>query len=188
MKIKAGKFRKPGKTVKELTIAAGNAMKNGFYTEAIWLLSEIMEARLKKLILISEGKKPGAASGLEQHLKRIKLLQSREPYSILKEQFHASLITNLREWKNNRNIMMKDMLEMHVSWERKERMAKQGISLLKELDKVYKHYKLAFHVVPPAVVLTHLSQDLTVVPGTSTGEKKDPSPIESAADKQISIV
>ena len=39
--------------------------------------------------------------------------------------------------------MMKDMLEMHVSWERKERQAKQGIALLKEVDKVYKHYKLA---------------------------------------------
>ncbi|MCX6288054.1 MAG: hypothetical protein NTY96_13160 [Bacteroidetes bacterium] len=143
MKIKAGKFKKPGKTVKEMTIAAGNAMKNGFYTEAIWILSGIMEARLKKLILITEIKNPGAATGLEQHLKRIKLLQTREVYSTLKTHFPTSLISSLREWKNNRNIMMKDMLEMHVSWERKERMAKQGISLLKSLNKVYKHYRLA---------------------------------------------
>ena len=150
MKIKAGKFKKPGKTVKEMTIAAGNAMKNGFYTEAIWILSGIMETRLKKMIILTEGKNPGAAYGLEQHLKRIKLLQSREQYSLLKSHFPSALINSLRSWKNNRNIMMKDMLEMHISWERKERQAKQGIALLKEMNRVYKHYKLAINVPAPA--------------------------------------
>ena len=149
MKIKAGKFKKPGNTVKEMTVAAGSAMKSGFYTEAIWILSLIMETRLKKLIIITEGKNPGAASGLEQHLKRIKLLQSREQYSLLKSHFPSALINSLRTWKNNRNIMMKDMLEMHVSWDRRERQAKHGIALLKELNKVYKHYKLAVNSPPP---------------------------------------
>jgi len=153
MKIKAGKFKKQGNSVKEMTIAAGNAMKNGFYTEAIWILSGIMEARIKKLIMITEIKNPGAASGLEQLLKRIKLLQTREQYSLLKSHFPASLISSLREWKNNRNIMMKDMLEMHVSGERKEKMAKQGISLLKSLNKVYKHYRLAIDAPADSVSL-----------------------------------
>lgn len=148
MKIKAGKLKKPGRTVKEMTIAAGSAMKSGFYTEAIWILSAIMENRLKKLIIITEGKNPGSASGIEQHLKRIKLLQSREQYSLLKSHFPPALIKSLRSWKNNRNIMMKDMLEMHVSWERRERQAKQGIGLLKEMNKVYKHYKLAVNAPP----------------------------------------
>jgi len=148
MKIKAGKLKQPGKTVKEMTVSAGGAMKNGFYIEAIWLLSAIMEARLKKLLIVSEGHSPGAASGLEQHLKRIKLLQSREQYSVLKDQFPAALITALRDWKNNRNVMMKDMLEMHVSIERRERLARQGIELLKQLNKVYKHYKVAFFTPP----------------------------------------
>ncbi len=152
MRIKTGKSKKPVFTVKELTIAAGNAMKNGFYTEAIWILSGIMEIRLKKLIMITEGKNPGSASGLEQHLKKIKLLQTREQYSVLRSQFHPALINSLRSWKNNRNIMMKDMLEMHVSWDRKERMAKQGIALLKDLNKVYKHYKLAYHVPAPGQI------------------------------------
>ena len=40
---------------------------------------------------------------------------------------------------------MKDIIEMHVSLERKERLAKQGIALLKSLNKVYKHYRLAVH-------------------------------------------
>jgi len=149
MKIKAGKFKKPGKTIKEMTIAAGNAMKNGFYTEAVWILSGIMETRLKKMIILTEGRNPGAASGMEQHLKRIRLLQTRERYAILKSQFPSALINALRTWKNNRNIMMKDMLEMHVSWERKERQAKQGVALLKGLDKVYKHYKLSVNSPPP---------------------------------------
>ena len=183
MKLRAGKFKKPANTVKELTIAAGKAMKNGFYTEAIWLLSDIMEARLKKLILVSEGKKPGAACGLEQHLKRIRLLQTREQYSVLREQFHVSLISRLREWKNNRNIMMKDMLEMHVSYERKERMAKMGIILLKELDKVYKHYKLAFHLPPPVVVL---SRETVAEPAPAIETKKEPQPASPVKEQVIS--
>jgi hypothetical protein len=169
MKIKAGKFTKPGKTVKEMTIAAGNAMKNGFYTEAIWILSGIMEARLKKMIILTEGRNPGAASGMEQHLKRIKLLQTRERYALLKSQFPSTLINAMRSWKNNRNIMMKDMLEMHVSWERKERQAKQGVALLKQLDKVYKHYKLAVNV-PPPVLLTP-TEILVPEAKSSTGTK-----------------
>lgn len=143
MKIKTGKTKKPGKTVRELTVAAGNAMKNGFYTEAIWILSAIMEIRLKKIIMITEDRNPGAAFDLEKQLKRIKWLQAREKYSLLKDQFPADLLQSLRTWKNNRNILMKDMLEMHVSFDRKERMAKEGISLFKELNKIYKHYRLA---------------------------------------------
>ncbi len=174
MKIKAGKFKKPGKTVKEMTIAAGNAMKNGFYTEAIWILSGIMEMRLKKMIIQTEGMNPGAASGMEQHLKRIKLLQTRERYSALKEQFPSTLIDAMRTWKNNRNIMMKDMLEMHVSWERKERQAKQGVALLKELNKVYKHYKLAFN--------SHLSLPEPAVQKLPVPEFK-PETVAKAADE-----
>ena len=168
MKIKAGKFKKPGKTVREMTIAAGNAMKNGFYTEAIWILSGIMENRLKKVIILTEGRNPGAASGMEQHLKRIKLLQTRERYSILKSQFPPVLINALRTWKNNRNIMMKDMLDMHVSWERKERQAKQGVALLKQLDKVYKHYKLAVNSPPPDESAPHEIAGPEAKPETGT--------------------
>ncbi len=180
MKIKAGKRKKPVSTVKELTIDAGNAMKNGFYTEAIWILSVIMETRLKKMIIITEQKSPGAASGLEQHLKKIKLLQTREQYSVLKSHFTPALINSLRSWKNNRNIMMKDMLEMHVSWDRKERMAKEGIALLKELNKVYKHYKLAFHDSPPVEV--HLPENqLADDPGkTHAGESSATPKLPSA--------
>ena len=152
-----------------MTIAAGNAMKNGFYTEATWILSGIMEARLKKLIILTEGQNPGAASGMEQHLKRIKLLQTRTQYSMLKSQFPSSLINALRNWKNNRNIMMKDMLEMHVSWERKERQAKQGVALLKELNKLYKHYKLA--VNSPAPVESEPNEIVVPEVKSETGTK-----------------
>lgn len=145
MKTKVKKGRKHTRTPKEMTIAAGKAMKEGFYTEAIWILSGIMEVKLKKMIILTEGKTPGAAFGLEQCLKRIRNLQSKEKYAILKAEFPLPLIVSLRNWKNNRNIMMKDMLEMHVSGERKERLAKEGIGLLKALNKLSKRYKMAFH-------------------------------------------
>jgi hypothetical protein len=143
MKLKLAKGNKRGKTVKDLTIAAGIAMKNGFYTEAVWLISAIMEIRLKKIVIITETANPGSAMDLEHLLKRIKLLQSRPANSLLSEHFPAQLIQSMREWKNNRNIMMKDMLEMHVSQDRKERLASQGVHLLKDLSRTYKHYKLA---------------------------------------------
>jgi hypothetical protein len=145
MSIKVKKGRKQFRTSKEMTIAAGKAMKNGFYTETIWILTGIMELRLKKVITLTEGKAPGAAFGIEQCLKRIKNLHSKEKYSVLKTEFPLSLINSLRSWKNNRNIMMKDMLEMHVSGDRKERLAKEGIKLLKDLNKVFRRYKIAFH-------------------------------------------
>ncbi len=148
MKIKTGKIRKLDKTVKGMTLSAGIALKNGFYTETIWILSEIIEERLRKVIVITEKMKPGAASGIEQHIKKVKLLLSKEHNASLKEHFPFTLVSSLRSWKNNRNTMMKDMLAMHVSSERKQRIANQGIAVLKELDKVYKHYKLAAYVQP----------------------------------------
>jgi len=141
-------MKKPVETVKEMTILAGRAMKNGFYMETIWILSEIMEERLKKIIIITEGSGLPSSSGLEQYLKRVKLILSREQYAHLNTIFPSGLITSLRSWKNNRNTLMKNMLEMHVSRERKERLAKEGIDFLKELNKVYKHYKLAAYAQP----------------------------------------
>jgi len=141
-------MKKPVETVKEMTVLAGTAMKYGFYMETIWILSEIMEERLKKIIIITEGSSLPSSSGLEQYLKRVKLLRSREKYIHLNTHFSSDLITSLRTWKNNRNTLMKDMLVMHVSRKRKDRLAKQGIDFLKELNKVYKHYKLAAYVQP----------------------------------------
>ena len=148
MKKKRGKIKKPVKTVKEMTVLAGKAMKNGFYIETIWILSEIMEVRLKKIIIIAKGSSPASASGLEQYLKRIKLLLSRGQHTHLTTHFPSGLIASLRSWKNNRNTLMKDMIVMHVSWERKERLAKKGVGFLKKLNKVYKDYKLAVYVQP----------------------------------------
>jgi hypothetical protein len=171
MNIKAKKGRKQYRTPKEMTIAAGKAMKEGFYTETIWILSGIMELKLKKMIILTEGKTPGAAFGLEQCLKRIRNLQSKEKYAILKDEFPLPLIVSLRNWKNNRNIMMKDMLEMHVSGERKERLAKEGIGLLKALNKLSKRYKMAFH--EPGVEPSSAQGD--------TGSENIPDPADSSA-------
>jgi len=131
-----------------MTLAAGIALKNGFYTEASWILSEIIEERLRKVIMMMERVKPGAESGLEQNIKRVKQLLSQDHNSPLQEHFPYTLITSIRSWKNKRNILMKDMLVLHVSLERKERIAKQGIAVLKKLDQVYKQYKLVAYIQP----------------------------------------
>lgn len=78
---------------------------------------------------------------------------------------------------------MKDMLEMHVSYERKERMAKMGIVLLKELDKVYKHYKLAFHLPQPVVVL---SPETDAEPAPSKEKNQVPHPANPDTQQVIS--
>ena len=178
MKIKAGKVKKQVRSVKQMTILAGIAMKNGFYTEAVWIISAIMEARLKKIILITEKKTPGAAFGLEQHLKRIKLLRYSQKNSVLNSGFPEDLIRSLRAWKNSRNILIKDMLEMHVSFDRRERLAREGVRLLKELNKVYKFYKVAFQEPPVNEVI---KQD-TIIEQPEDQKKTEPIP-ESPAQQ-----
>jgi hypothetical protein len=47
----------------------------------------------------------------------------------------------MRNWKNARNTMLKDMIDIHVSNQRMERLASEGIALYKKWNKSLKSVK-----------------------------------------------
>jgi hypothetical protein len=139
---KRKKAEKKQKAVrKKLVEKAGLAIKNEFYLEASWILSSIMEKKLKNLLDKLENQKPGAGFSLEQSIKRIKFLHLTSKHPLLTLHYKISFIDELRNWKNQRNTVMKDMLAVHVSKARMERLALDGIRLLKELNADSKKFK-----------------------------------------------
>jgi hypothetical protein len=129
------------KQAKKLVEIAGLAIKNEFYLEASWILSSIIEKKMKDLLEKVENHKPGIGYSLEQCIKRVKYLHMTSKYPILDTHFTVEFIDDLRNWKNQRNNIMKDMLEVHVSKARMERLAMDGIRLLKELNSSHKRFK-----------------------------------------------
>jgi len=52
---------------------------------------------------------------------------------------HKPAFDGLRNWKNQRNTIFKDMQDVHVQKARLERLVTEGVRLLKELNKAAYH-------------------------------------------------
>ena len=141
--MKAGK-KKPGKDNKEENLSehgAGLAFKHGFYLETAWILSALFEKKAKNVLkLIEDDPKTGNYS-FEQSIKRIKYHHQTGRVPQLGEFLDPGLIDRMRLWKNNRNSMLTDMITIHVSQQRMERLAMEGISLYKKWSKSLKNVK-----------------------------------------------
>ena len=146
MKKKKKAVNKKKKEGKKLVEKAGLAIKNEFYLEASWILSAIIEKKVKNLLDKLENHKPGTGFTLEQSIKRVKYLHLNSKHPLLNAHFTVKFIDELRNWKNQRNTIMKDMLDVHVSKARMERLAMDGIRLLKELNASNKKFKAEFIV------------------------------------------
>ena len=138
-KKKREKATKGGKLLVE---KAGLAMKNGFHLEAAWLLSLAMERKLKKLIAWSGDRNPGAGFTLEQSVKRIKRLCLPSAGTELAVHVTVDLIDRIRSWKNQRNDILRDIPNVHVSQARLERLAGEGVKLYRELNQASKSMKV----------------------------------------------
>jgi hypothetical protein len=144
MKKKKKVVKKRKKDGKKLVEKAGLAIKNEFYLEASWILSAIIEKKIKDLLGKLENHKPGNGFSLEQCIKRVKYLHLTSKFPLLSAHFTVKFIDDLRNWKNQRNNIMKDMLDVHVSKARMERLAMDGIRLLKELNAAHKKFKTEY--------------------------------------------
>jgi len=129
------------KKIKYMTTKAGLALKNQFYLEASWIISEILEKRLKSLLEKISNQKPGAGFTLEQCIKRVKHIHITGKNQQFRNYFEVRLIDKTRNWKNQRNTIIKDMLNVHVSNARKEKLAMDGIRLSKEWNRALKTFK-----------------------------------------------
>jgi hypothetical protein len=152
MKKKKKVAKKRKKDGKKMVEKAGLAIKNEFYLEASWILSSIMEKKMKDLLVKLENHKPGIGFSLEQCIKRVKYLHLTSKFPLLTAHFTVGFIDELRNWKNQRNSIMKDMLEVHVSQARMERLAMDGIRLLKELNAANKKFKAEY--IDPNLLIT----------------------------------
>jgi hypothetical protein len=119
------------------------AMNNEFYLEASMILSFLFEKKIKKLICQIENQLPGLGFTLEQSIKRVKHLHVSAKFPPLTTHFSVQLIDELRTWKNQRNEILKDLPDIHVSHARMERLAKEGVRLLAEWKKSAKAFKSA---------------------------------------------
>ena len=141
MKKDKKKLKKRQESGKKMLQETGLAMKHEFYLEASWILSSILEKKLKKMLEKIENVSPGAGYSFEQSIKRIKHLHLVKKHPLFSDHFEVGLIDEIRNWKNQRNTILKDMLEVHVSKARLERLALEGTRLLKEWNMAQRKFK-----------------------------------------------
>lgn len=141
MPKKKKELKKKYKVIKKLVPKAGFALKNEFYLDASWILSSILESKLRRILTLMISEHPGLGYGLQQCLRRIKFLQLKGTYPLLIKHFEIRLIDELRIWTNHRNNIYKSLTDTHVSKVRMKKMALEGIILYQELNTGYKNLK-----------------------------------------------
>jgi hypothetical protein len=129
------------KVIKKLVLKAGLALENEFYLETSWIISTIIETRLKCIITRMEGKNPRTGYNLNRCVKRVKYLIVKGDQPILSKEIGLPLVDAIRVWKNHRNNILKDMSEKHISGQRFATLAQEGIVLMQELNGSYKKFK-----------------------------------------------
>ncbi|MEI7980111.1 MAG: hypothetical protein WCI71_00565 [Bacteroidota bacterium] len=127
-------------STKKLLEKAGIAVKNDFYLDASWILSAIFERKIKKVIEKLEHRPMRNGCSLEQAIKRLKYLHLSSKHPLLNAHFDLLLIDRIRSWKNQRNTILKDMMEVHVTRVRTERLVMDGIEVFKALNKAAKSF------------------------------------------------
>jgi hypothetical protein len=141
MKKKKKELKKKYKVIKKLVPKAGFALKNEFYLDASWILSSILESKLRRILTLMINEHPGLGYGLQQCLRRIKFLQLKGTHPLLLKHFEIRLIDELRVWTTHRNNIYKSLIDTHVSKARMKKMAMEGIMLYQELNTGYKNLK-----------------------------------------------
>jgi len=127
--------------MRKLIPKAGLALKNGFYLEASWILSAIIESKLRRILTLITNENHGLDVGLHKCLQQIRFFHLKGLHPLLVKHFEIRLLDELRVWKNKRNSVYKDMTITHVRPFRIKRMVEQGIVLHQELNNASKNFK-----------------------------------------------
>jgi hypothetical protein len=102
-----------------------------------------MDKKLGRILDKLQIQEPRGGFTFAQRIKRVKTMASGAGETGLPEALNAGLIEGIRNWKNQRNEVMRDLPEIHVSKARLERLANEGVRLFKELNKGVKSLKTA---------------------------------------------
>jgi hypothetical protein len=132
------------KTIKKLTSRAILAFENEFYLETSWIISMIIETRLRSILALVDGRDPGAGYGLDRCLKRVKYHIGKGDLPVLSGEIGLPLADAIRMWKNQRNRILKDMNDKHVTVQRVAGLAQEGIVLMQDTNSSWKKFKTAW--------------------------------------------
>jgi len=141
---KVNKEENPKKELRKLARRAKEAFENGYFLETSWLLATILETRVKKVLAKVEPQRAVLYNTFEQDIKRLKFLRLSSGNIMLEQSFTVEVIDELRTWKNQRNEMMKDMLVRHITEDRLERLANDGMKVLDHITEAGKNLKKEF--------------------------------------------
>ncbi|MDP1622786.1 MAG: hypothetical protein Q8M08_10665 [Bacteroidales bacterium] len=135
---------------KKLVEKAGMAIKHEFYLEASWILTSIFERKLNKILekMLPQAQKQGLT--FTQLINRVRNLNISGKHPDFSAYMKIGLLDDIRTWKNQRNDVLKDIPDTHVSQARLERLATEGIRLLKELNKATRSIKSADNLTDSA--------------------------------------
>ena len=136
--MKRKKRKSEKKSGKKLVEKAGLAMKHEFYLEASLIISYLMERKLKKVRQKIEKQTINPGFTLDQSIRRVKFLLLSSNQTELTERFSVVFIDEIRNWKNQRNEVFRDITERNVSHARMERLATEGVKLYKTLNNAAK--------------------------------------------------
>jgi hypothetical protein len=125
---------------KKLIERAGLAIKNEFYLEAAWILSALFERKIGRILDKLEPASLRQGLTFAQLIKRFKFVQISGKYPGLTNCIDVVMIDEIRNWKNQRNEILKDLPDIHVSTARMERLSTEGVKLYKEFNKTLKSF------------------------------------------------
>jgi len=150
MKKKKRSSRKSKETGKQLIDHANRAVRQKFYLEAALILSDVFEKKIRYLLARSGQPKTAAGNSLEHAVKRLKYVHLTHQLPELNTHLPVVLIDAIRGWKNRRNDILKDLMDIHVSETRLKNLAINGLTLLKEFNQSVKKVKSALKNDPEA--------------------------------------
>ncbi|HPT09479.1 MAG TPA: hypothetical protein PL087_03630 [Bacteroidales bacterium] len=140
--------RKSKETGKKLIDHANRAIRQEFYLEAALILSDVFEKRIRYLLVRSGQPKTTTGNSLEHAVKRLKYVHLTHQLPELNAHLPVVLIDAIRGWKNQRNNILKDLMDIHVSETRLKSLAVNGMTLLKEFNQSVKKVKSALKTEP----------------------------------------
>ena len=138
-------------SAKKLVEKAEMAIKHEFYLEAIWIVSAAFERKLVKILDLLQPSPQRPVFTFTRLLQLVKKLNINTMYPGLSTNFNEEILDEIREWKNQRNEMLKDLSDIHVSQARLRRLATQGFNLFREFSVAVKSLKQSENITAPHV-------------------------------------
>lgn len=121
---------KKGKRFEALISRADDALELQFYLEASWIIYSLIEERLKS-VAIDKLSLPMNRENFHSCVEALE--KERKTNSLIEDNFEATLLPNLDDWRLKRNNIMHDLAKEDIDYEKIKELAISGRSLFAQL-------------------------------------------------------